>query len=176
MVAFELLAVSDTHGDAGTLAAILAWAKGRGVDAAAFLGDGLGDLERAFDRAGFRPVCRAVRGNGDQDPDVPFHRTADFGGRRFFLTHGHLHAVQDTLDSLVFAARAAGAEAALFGHTHLPLERRVRGVLLVNPGSPSRPRGGFPPSFATIACPPPGKGPLEVRRWTVDADGVVVPA
>lgn len=169
--AVELLVVSDTHGDAGALVRALLWAKARSISAMAFLGDGLPDLQRAFARASFHPRCCAVRGNGDYDPDVPFLRTLDVGGRILLATHGHMNAVQDTLDSLVFAAKMAGAEAALFGHTHVPFLAEYRGILAVNPGSLSRPRGGSLPSFATISCPP--SGPLSAAFWRLDADGLV---
>ena len=36
----------------------------------------------------------------------------------------------------------------LFGHTHIwKLEKNFRGVLMVNPGSTSLPKGGNPPTF-----------------------------
>jgi hypothetical protein len=166
----ELLVVSDSHGDVDALCRALSWAKDRGIRQFAFLGDGLSDLRRAFDRLSFFPSCCPVRGNGDYEPSVPFHRTLEIAGRRFLLTHGHLNAVQDSLDSLSFAARTSGAEAALFGHTHLPFSAEHRGVLALNPGSPSRPRGGYAPSFATVACPV--QGPLEVFFWRIDPAGI----
>lgn len=171
--ASELLVVSDTHGDADALRRLLLWAKGRGIRTMAFLGDGLPDLPRAFDRASFFPNCFAVRGNGDYDPGVPFHRTLEVSGRRFLLTHGHMNAVQETLDSLVFAARSAGAEAALFGHTHVPFNAELRGVFLLNPGSPSRPRGGAFPSFAVVRCPVSVVEPLSASFWRLDSYGRV---
>jgi putative phosphoesterase len=168
--AAELLVVSDTHGDVESLRRVLTWAKARSIRTLAFLGDGLSDLTRAFDRASFFPNCFAVRGNGDYDASVPFHRTLEVAGRRFLMTHGHLSAVQDTLDSLVFSARAANAEAALFGHTHVPCRAEIRGVLALNPGSLSRPRGGCEPSFATVLCPASGVGPLTACFWKIGAD------
>ena len=166
---YQLLVVSDTHGDAASLALALLWAKDRSIGTMAFLGDGLTDLRRAFDRAAFFPRCCPVRGNGDYDPSVPFLRTLDLAGRTLLATHGHMNAVQDTLDSLVFAARTAGAEAVLFGHTHIPFRAEQRGIFALNPGSLARPRGGFSPSFATLTCPPVGS--LSAVFWRLDKDG-----
>ena len=58
------------------------------------------------------------------------------GGVRFYLTHGHLHHVKMTLWSLLKDARAAGAEAALYGHTHEAYcHREGDGLWVLNPGS-----------------------------------------
>jgi predicted phosphodiesterase len=143
----ELLVVADTHGAVAVLAAILAWGRKRGIGALAFLGDGVEDLDAAADHG------------------VPFVDTMDFAGRRFFLCHGHLNGVQDGFVPLVSAARSVEADAALFGHTHRPFWEEIGGLLVLNPGSPARPRGDFAPSFATIACPA-GKW-FEVRHWAL---------
>jgi predicted phosphodiesterase len=56
------------------------------------------------------------------------------------------------------AAGTAGAEAALFGHTHVPFCGIHRGIFLLNPGSIARPRSSAGPSFALLNCP--ARGPL----------------
>ncbi len=166
----ELLVIADTHGAVAVLAAVLNWARKRGVGALAFLGDGLDDLAAATDRVGYHPPCARVRGNGDSDHAVPFVDTLDFAGRRFFLCHGHLNGVQDSFVSLVTAARSVDADAALFGHTHKPFWDEMDRLLVLNPGSPSRPRGAFVPTFATIACPEGGW--FQVRHWAI-AEGTL---
>ena len=55
-----------------------------------------------------------------------------------FYTHGHMYGVKYDLDTLAEAAAARGAEVALFGHTHIPLEEQHGTVLLFNPGSCGR--------------------------------------
>ena len=58
------------------------------------------------------------------------------GGVRFYITHGHLHHVKMTLWSLLKDARAAGAEAALYGHTHEAYcHQEGDGLWVLNPGS-----------------------------------------
>ncbi len=52
-----------------------------------------------------------------------------------------------------------------FGHTHLPFWEVMQGVLLLNPGSLSRPRGSFGPSFAVLEAPPLGMGAIDVKIY-----------
>jgi putative phosphoesterase len=59
---------------------------------------------------------------------------------------------------LTVAHRAAVARQALtsrsrvmvYGHTHLSLINDEKGLLVINPGSPTLPRGGLPPSVAVL--------------------------
>jgi uncharacterized protein len=166
----ELLVVADTHGAVATLAAVLVWGKKRGIGALAFLGDGVADLPTAAERAGFHPPWKCVRGNGDADHTVPFVDTMDFAGRRIFLCHGHLNGVQDGFVPLLSSARSVKAEIALHGHTHKPFWDEIGGILVLNPGSPSRPRGSYAPSFATIGFPEVGW--FEVHHWAL-AEGAL---
>jgi putative phosphoesterase len=163
-----LLVLSDSHGNLPALEAALSWAKTR-VEAAFFLGDGADDLAPASAAAGFEPGWKKVRGNGDGDFTIPAAETADIGGRRFFLTHGHQYALHNGFTALVSAARNLAAEAALFGHTHVPFFYETGGILLLNPGSVGRPRSRIGATFALIECPP-GK-PLAVRFWGIDPAG-----
>ncbi len=167
----ELLVVSDSHGDTITLGAVFAWGKARGISAVAFLGDGAEDPRKAFDQAAFHPVWKRVRGNGDSDHTILAQDILELGGTRIFLCHGHLHGVQDGFFSLSSAARSFKAQIALYGHTHRPFWDEYRGILMLNPGSVSRPRGDFLPSFATIGFP--ADGWYEPRFWTF-RDGSMV--
>lgn len=56
-------------------------------------------------------------------------------GVRLFMTHGHNHGVKSGVWRLREAAAAAGAAAALYGHTHIPHVSREGALWLVNPGS-----------------------------------------
>jgi len=55
----------------------------------------------------------------------------------------------DGTDALERECEAAGADIALYGHTHIAAEIR-RSVYIVNPGSISYPRSLTPPSFAVL--------------------------
>ena len=82
-----------------------------------------------------------VSGNCDWEPLAPNVRVVSFGPVMAFLTHGHLYHVDyGRVDSLVYAAQEAGAQLALFGHTHIPLQEDLGGVKVVNPGTAGKGR------------------------------------
>jgi putative phosphoesterase len=167
----NLLVLSDTHGNLPALEAVLHWAGGRAIDTAVFLGDGDSDLAPASAAAGF--ICRweKVRGNGDYNSAVPESAALDFSGCRFFLTHGHRYALYNGYCLLGAAARKAGANAALFGHTHVPFLNEEDGVLLINPGSVGRPRSRIGATFAVIECGPAAQNPPAVHFFGIGSGG-----
>ena len=55
-------------------------------------------------------------------------------GVRVYMAHGHNHYVKQGLYSLVEDAKAANAQAALFGHTHTPHCEQRDGLWILNPG------------------------------------------
>ena len=91
-----------------------------------------------------------VSGNCDwPDSSNADEVTVEAGGHKIFLTHGHIYGVRYTLDVLTDAAREAGADIAVYGHTHVADE--VPGDVYVwNPGSVSRPRDEARPSFMIV--------------------------
>ena len=57
-------------------------------------------------------------------------------GVTLFMTHGHNHDVKESLSALLWSARSSGAEAALFGHTHIPYcDKEPGGLWVLSPGS-----------------------------------------
>ena len=160
----SILVISDSHGSITALTTVLKWANDTGIDAfdaAVFLGDGYEDLALASARTGFTLPWYAVRGNGDFSFSVPDNLVLEISARKFFLSHGNLYRVREGCKTIAVAARNAGAEAALFGHTHIPYCATVDGMFLLNPGSISRPRNGSDCTFAVLECP--GSGPLAAR-------------
>lgn len=164
-----MLVVSDSHSNYSSLAAILRWAKRRDLDAFVFLGDGISDLPYASELADFYPTWNMVRGNGDWQSEVPLSATLEFAGHRFFLCHGHINRVKESLSSLLVHAQAVHADAALYGHTHIAFWDEINGILTLNPGSAGRPRPNAPASFATISCPP-GEW-FEIHYWAIEPGG-----
>lgn len=77
----------------------------------------------------------SVNGNCDFTDYSRETRIVELGGIRFFLTHGHRYGVKQDLLRLSLAAREAGAQAALFGHTHQALAEQRDGLWLINPGT-----------------------------------------
>lgn len=91
-----------------------------------------------------------VRGNNDYEPDAPLFEVIAPGGVRMYLSHGHMERASfSSVGNLPRRAREAGCEIALYGHTHRLQEEAVGGVLVLNPGSISLPRGG-PASYLRL--------------------------
>ena len=158
----KLMIASDLHGDADCCLAMLAKYKEEDADELLLLGDILYHGPRNDLPCGYRPkevisllsamekppLC--VRGNCDTEVDqmvLPFPILADYtclyiDGVRLFATHGHHHDPENL-------PRLSAGEAFLYGHTHLLVaEKNADGVLIVNPGSVSLPKGGNPKSYA----------------------------
>ncbi|MDR2418584.1 MAG: metallophosphatase family protein [Treponema sp.] len=169
MNAPTMLVVSDSHNNYSSLAAILRWAKRRDISAFVFLGDGICDLAPASKLADFYPTWNMVRGNGDWQSDVPLSATMEFAGHTFFLSHGHINRVKESLSSLIIHAQAARADAALYGHTHVAFWDEINGILALNPGSAGFPRSNAPASFATISCPPDEW--FVIHYWAIKTSG-----
>ena len=164
----KLLVLSDIHGNMPAIVAVLKWAAGEiaGSDMAVFLGDGLKELSLARQQADLSCEWKKVCGNNDLTPTAHDFDVFDFGGHRFYLCHGHRHALYNGFGKLIAAALKTGADAALFGHIHVPFLENVNGVLLVNPGGIGRARSSAGETFAVIDCMP-GK-PLSVHFWGID--------
>ena len=127
----RILVVSDVHGQKELFRqAMEAQPTARTV---LFLGDGIRqaeDLEEDYpDRTFYM-----VPGNCDFST-LPKVRQETLGGKRFYFTHGHIHDVKYGLYRIDLAARQAGADIVLFGHTHNPYEEYADGLYLFNPGS-----------------------------------------
>jgi len=169
----SILVISDSHGDSAALTTVLEWTQSAGTDAfeaAVFLGDGYEDLTLASTRAGFALPWYAVRGNGDYHYTVPDNMVLEISARKLFLSHGSRYNVREGCKTIAAIARNAGAEAALFGHTHIPYCATVDGIFLLNPGSISRPRSNAGCTFAVLECP--DSGPLAARFFRLEKRGV----
>jgi putative phosphoesterase len=167
-VSNKLLVLSDIHGNMPAIVAVLRWASDEltGSDMAVFLGDGLRELSFAQQQAGLSCQWKKVRGNNDLAPTAPESDVFDFGGHRFYLCHGHRHALYNNFDRLAASALKTGADAALFGHIHVPCLENANGLLLVCPGSIGRARSNAGETFSVIDCMP-GK-PILVHFWGID--------
>ncbi len=150
------LIFSDTHGRSDVIMSVIERCIS-GLDGVIFLGDNYRDIEPAM----------------DMYPNLTFHAVAgncDFGAKyleadyqekmlvldktRVLILHGHTRSVKFYLGELEAYARRAGADIAMFGHTHeRVLEYRDLGskpLWLFNPGSAALPKDGLPASFGTL--------------------------
>lgn len=135
MTAFAL--VSDAHGDRRRMDALLNALPP--VDALYFLGDMDKDAEYLDWGLKERQPCAAfVAVAGNNDPFSRRARTVTLAVEaiRVMLTHGHLFtAIRLSPKALAREAARQGCALACYGHTHRPLDKRVDGVRVVNPGA-----------------------------------------
>lgn len=154
----RILVAGDTHGDVQGLKNVLKDTSDM-IDAFVHTGDCETDalhIARQFPKLPVYGVC----GNCDFGRIFPPVRMDEICGKRVFVTHGHRYDVNYSLMQLAYTAIENQADICLFGHTHIPLVERYDNLVIVNPGSLSRPRGGSKCSYAVIE---------------IDEDGTVTP-
>ena len=86
----------------------------------------------------FGPPVTIVRGNCDSHVAWPLTTDLKRNGVRFRLVH------------IPPGDAPAQVDIVLHGHTHVPRNERVNGVLFLNPGCVTRPNRGAPPSVANL--------------------------
>jgi putative phosphoesterase len=91
----------------------------------------------------------AVRGNcdGDDLAQLPLERVVEAGDARIGMVHD---SGRSDGRGARLARRFPGCAAVVFGHSHVPVVAHEAGVLLVNPGSPTDPRGQPAPTMALL--------------------------
>jgi uncharacterized protein len=164
----RIAVVSDTHLPRFGLALPTALRQGIAaahVDLIAHLGDFTGPEVPALLEA-LGPL-EAVAGNNDPPELVRRYgrrKVIDLGGRRVGLTHGDLGHGSSTLERAVATFAADDVDVILFGHSHIPLMRRVpNDRWLVNPGSPTDKRRQPRYSWALVTIGPDGTIDAELR-------------
>ena len=140
MKKLKLLVFSDTHGHESYIERAIK-AHGEKADALIFLGDGILGANEVF--AGYPHIPHVcVRGNCDVYATGEVDEAlVDMGGIKILCMHGHKYSVKSTLVRATYRALEREADMVLFGHTHVPEEKREMGVVLFNPGSLGR---GYP--------------------------------
>lgn len=135
----KVMVVSDTHGRNDLLRQAIGQEAPIGLLIHA--GDIEGDLDTILgDRREYD--IKAVAGNMDWSPAYNAALTFTLGKHKVFLTHGHHFGVHYGMEDLLEAARKCGADRVFYGHTHIAARVEEDGVLILNPGSLSKPRGG----------------------------------
>ena len=176
MDSVKLLIFSDTHGHIENLITLFSWAKEHlppndNIVASAFLGDGVADLSYAAHTTGFYSDWKIIRGNNDFTSSVSSSAVFDLNGHRFFMCHGHHHSVRSGASRLIGASRDNNANVVLFGHTHVPFNKTVNGITLINPGSIGQARSRAGTTFAVSECRQ-GK-PLKTNFWNINRWGEI---
>jgi len=127
----KILVISDSHGNKD---AILRSVAHESPHLILHLGDhdrDCGSVEWTYPEI----PLRSVRGNCDRSSQGLDIDEFVLGGKRFFMTHGHLYGVKTGISSIINAASCRGADVLLFGHTHIAYHDVFEGIAIVNPGS-----------------------------------------
>ncbi len=147
----KLLIFSDSHGSALNMREALQ-KNLADSDYILHLGDGAAEFRALAKEFPGKPFL-AVAGNCDAPGmrDLPAVRTLEADGKKVLLCHGHTFWVKSGPDNLVRAARACGADVALYGHTHTPFcgyyspqAEGEKPLWLFCPGSITLPAYGYP--------------------------------
>ena len=87
-----------------------------------------------------------MSGNNDALSHVPLQQLVTIGSKKIFITHGHTFGVRLSRERLALYAKKAGADIAVFGHTHECCDEYILGVHVFNPGS----MGYYPRTYGVI--------------------------
>ncbi len=131
----KILVLSDSH---ASLRFMYRCADTVKPDAVVHLGDYYDDGETLAE-AYPQLVVHQVAGNCDKyrcPVDARQMLCCRLGGVMTYMTHGHLFHVKSGIGALTAEARRSGAQAVLYGHTHVPdCHREEDGLWVLNPGS-----------------------------------------
>lgn len=162
----KILFLSDIHGSFPALQSVLDYYDRHQYEMLVLLGDILNYGPRNGLCKGLDPQAVAellnqridhivaVRGNCDSEVDqmllhFPIQSTYTLlvdGGKRFFITHGHIYNEKKMPEG-------PACDVFVYGHTHLmklePADAEQKKPVILNTGSPTFPKGGNPATFAT---------------------------
>jgi len=141
--------LSDTHGMKKATQKVLEYMSetNKEIDTIIHAGDLVSDA-KFIERLGYKVYC--VAGNCDPIGIAPAERLIEIEGKKIFLAHGHTYQVKYGVNKLLERAKNLSAEIVIFGHTHIPENLKVAGVLLFNPGSVTLPKQGGPGTFGIL--------------------------
>lgn len=134
--------LSDNHGDwPPHIAESLA-----GVDAIIHAGD-IGPYKLVLDMEAIAPTT-AVLGNTDGDMPINESAVVMLDGKKFFVQHiVDPHRLQASLRERL---KRIEPDVVVFGHTHQPFCETLGGILFLNPGSVTQPRGDYRQSMVRL--------------------------
>ena len=141
----RILVLSDSHGNIDNMFFAVKQVK---PDLIVHLGDCWNDSEELHMEFPDIPMER-VPGNCDYEMDE-LEKIIEVEGMRILICHGHTFNVKATYLSLEMGALEAGADIALFGHTHKVFYDINNGLTMMNPGSIGSPGFGVPPSYGVL--------------------------
>lgn len=153
----KILVVSDNHGDEQILTDLVAKYANQ-VDLMVHCGDAeLSPVQSPMNS------FQAVRGNNDDGLNYPQQRLLTIDDERILVVHGDHDRVNYSLTPLLLKAQAERASLVCYGHTHQLAVCEDEGILFINPGSISMPRGEYANIGGTFAIVN-----INRRQWQVD--------
>ncbi|MEN6388917.1 MAG: metallophosphoesterase [Syntrophomonas sp.] len=150
----KIAVAADTHGRIEGLKKQLIIEK---PDHLFFAGDFLSDSRRLAKHLDI--ATDAVLGNCDGQTAGEWEKVIELAGKRFYIVHGHQFGVKGSLNTLFYRGQELGADAVIFGHTHVACCEQVAGMWMLNPGSASRPRKGKMASYIMLQIEGPNMDP-----------------
>lgn len=159
------IVLSDSHGDTASLERAITSVGEKNIDMIIHLGDIARDVDY-LEMMCYPIKVVSVVGNNDFLRSGDCERVITFDNHKIFICHGHTLGVSYGTEKLEALARQKGCEAALFGHTHHAMLKKCDdGLIVLNPGSVSRPRGGRA-SFAILETDE-GKLKAVINDWVL---------
>ena len=144
----RILVISDTHRNLSKVYRVINSISNM-IDGVIHCGDVVDDVDDLRARYSDLKIYN-VRGNCDYGSAVPNENVFVLGGKKFFVTHGDLYGVNWGIDRLCYKGAEIGADVCLYGHTHIPVVDNYNGMVIMNPGSLTSPRGGSTFSYGII--------------------------
>ena len=154
----RILIISDSHGRTENIE-LLKKKEGK-FDLILHCGDGVSDFDFISDY--LKAKITGISGNCDIFSREPSYVNLDIEGIKVHIEHGNKLPVFSDINLLDFAEKN-GYDIILYGHTHVQKKISRNGHFVVNPGSISRPRDGFP-SYTVMTTDGKGGFSFEEKR------------
>lgn len=145
----KILVVSDTHGDCSRVIDVFQKLnKESPVDIIVHCGDYAADARELQARLGIHVAW--VKGNCDGGFSHTDWSILETEAGNFLITHGHNEQVDFSKQNIYYKALENGCVGAIFGHTHRASYTEMDHIVLMNPGSLTKPRDGSGGTFGLL--------------------------
>ncbi|AKL93982.1 metallophosphoesterase YsnB [Clostridium aceticum] len=144
----KIAVLGDSHGQTENIDWAMESIAAEDIDYIIHTGDNFDDMKYIAENSDVKTI--GVRGNYDTHPEGKDELLETFGEKKFFVTHGHRYGVKYGLEKIFYRGKELEADVVIFGHSHVPHYSIEEGMILLNPGSISIPRGNSSKCYAII--------------------------